>query len=654
MEEFIEDDESIPPEEEERLLLESIRGGRGRKGGGTPLPVDMGIGSATPPSEQMLREILKDAAKRLILQMYFVRGELSQGEVDLAFKGGAKKLRKALEGLNIRPVRDLEMPAQEELEREVESLVPSSYLAPSPSGRNRRKGRPEAGKKHGLVPVQFKVEVKGGSFSREGKAIFDIWRFYQEYESKGDMGRYTGIRFGCEDGPADLVIIRDDFFVVVGVRKERFAGAPKRLNLHTLINRLTKVRMSAAQRKQFNATRLIPTADEKPKIAMASGRGRRTRGIVGQTVLPEVLDRPHGSLRAIAAKALRDAPQPTQPPVHRGDGPTLIEILLDAVRKLVLGAYPPEVRDSYERTVAAADLGDLSHMLTNWHLEQTGLRQFRGGEYRIPAALISILKRSLPERYRGVIDAEFRISDLLRPLREHDLRHTGIRISVDIDQQGIRQTRRYLLYVQENFMVFSPPHGRRIRYLLDANQRENFRDLMGHLTEAMPGQDIECRTTGDTEDIMQGIAATLMIGIRIKRGRALPIDNIRRLQTTGLGRLQELLDRSDIRPGELDQAHPLKFIELLRRVLPPVNRFPTRDVSDPSFDVGRLLNPLEVHGAIWRETGVCFFRHDTYRLCFRGDSLAVVADSDYVEYSAQRYRREALVDLMRMLTTVRG
>lgn len=198
--------------------------------------LEAGMASNLPIKEQTLKSILKDAAKHLILEVSAVREQpLSERELAELRTAGPSRLKAMLNGSRI-TLRDLDVLPQDRLEEIVEGIIPSCFFAPLP-GHLRKK---PLGPPHPLVESAFETEVGGTTSVRKGKVIFDVRRFYEQCEvTKGGIGRYTGIRFGCTDGAGDLAIVQDVFYVIVDKERTESYGTQGKLRFYALIRRLT-------------------------------------------------------------------------------------------------------------------------------------------------------------------------------------------------------------------------------------------------------------------------------------------------------------------------------------------------------------------------------------------------------------------------------
>jgi len=388
-------------------------------------------------SQQPLKEILKSAASQLILSAAQVRGELTQDTINDALSGSPLTIKRKLAAmkLSLRDVKVLEPPGVEDI---VKNLVHPCFFSPSNSGRLRKRAKKgKEGEEPKLVVQQFRTIVQGKKKYREGTAIFDLWRFYQQYKSSRGVGRYTGIRFGCSDGPADLVVVGDEFFVVVEYeRTESFPGKTKRIQFHNILTRLTQVKMTQHQRQEFAGQTFRQKTTEK-KVEIPPFMGTET----------------------------------------------LQDILVTATKN-VLNEYFTRNDASAERIGQIKDynLPSLRRALVQSTLHQQNLELFRGRQTKLGDETLLTLRTVLPVRYKKLSRADFKLDELLRPEKgEADMLRTGITFSSEVQLRPYSPVYKqvgYMLCVQSNGLVIRPMKGRRMVYRVNATQKRHFHELM--------------------------------------------------------------------------------------------------------------------------------------------------------------------------------
>lgn len=453
-----------------------------------------------PFDEVFLRDILKNAAIRFVFELQFGRKKTLPEDVVKAYlTASIDDISDSLVIMRPGPEELVGIP-MDELEKEIKDLIPNSFFVRS--GRKRPTG--EAPPERDLTPQVLATGERRGNvlLKRRVKVVFNPLMFYQPYgtvdretgQPKGVVrtvhesgqkryvkhvetaefakpvpfvkqhARYTGIRLGCDDGPADLLIATDRFFIhgrgrveVLDVSLEKGPKfARKKSDFVRIINKLVMTRLTRAEREEFEEA--IP---ERVRGAIIPGLPAKGRPAVAE-------DR---------GWWLED---PFSPPRDFGGTP-LIDILTDAVTNLVIDGASKSGRhtEHYEQEVHDARKADnayrLLYRLTALKLRQSDFTLFRNGRQEVPEEIMDKLNDMLMGH---VIAAKFDPSELFQG-RGKNIRGTGISIRITEGE--------YKLSVAGEELLFSggtrPTH---FRHKLDKRQKEIFEQVMTSLTELGP------------------------------------------------------------------------------------------------------------------------------------------------------------------------
>lgn len=497
----------VTPDTDEGLLHKL---GRGRKRSGkgeeaSPKKQDIvhQLGGH-PLTEVPARDILRHAAIRFIFELQYKRKKtLPQEVLDLYLETATKDdIGDALVAMQPNPAELIGL-KPEELAEEVERLVPGQLYGP------REKKGWAARKKHPLTPQVFATGERRGRdlLRRKMGAVFNPLMFYQPYGTvEWETGiahgvrrvmrrdkkkivreslqtakeakplpmvrrnaRYTGIRIGCIDGPADLLVAGDVFFLLVhgggrvevlDVSPESGHGAALRKNdFLRLIHKLVMTKLDPREREAFSSA--IPRYSRSAIIPRLPGKSEGVKEEVEE-------QRDFG-------------------------GPALPDIIKENVQDLLTAAAAKrdELTGEYESKVNVANWLHLRILLGKCELKQTDLKLFQRGGKEIPRGLLKDIRSFIPKSYTP-ISASFDISlFLMQKKQRKEIMFTGMGFEGE-KQYGkhgtgpSRGTYRLFFDIKSGNLIIAPHSGRFMVYGLDRDQKERFSELLSDLTELAP------------------------------------------------------------------------------------------------------------------------------------------------------------------------